>query len=198
MKEAKNMPDLIQNYVDDLRHTVTVASANYDIWWVYKSKDTRPEYVDTMNDYTLFFHTSIHAHFVALLVALYRIYEKRKDSYNVPGFLDLLRQREATSPATLEKLQALFTQAKPLWIKVGILRNEAFGHRSHERTVGEVFDKAGISGNSLSDLIKLTQELLNTATLAWDSSFHAFNLSTRNDTLQLLANLKAQREKEDV
>ncbi len=192
------MTDSIQKYVEELRYTVNVASRNYEIWWAYKSKDTRPEYVGTMNSYILFFQTSIHAHFVALLVALYRLYEKRKDSYNIPGFLNLLNEREAVPPAILEKLQAIFTEAKPLWIKVNILRNEAFGHRSHERSIGEVFGKAEISGNNIFDLIKLSQDLLNTATLAWDGSSAGFKLSTRDDTLQLLKDLKAQREREDI
>src|SRR4051794_26110871 len=81
----------IDRYIDELRDTVRHAWLDYEIWWVYKSADTRPEYADTMNRYTLFFHTSIHAHFVALLVALYRLYERRKDTYNIPTFINLLR-----------------------------------------------------------------------------------------------------------
>jgi len=38
----------IEKYIDELRHTVTVAGLNYEIWWVYKSKDTRPHYLDAM------------------------------------------------------------------------------------------------------------------------------------------------------
>jgi len=80
----------IDRYIEELRDTVRVAWLNYEIWWVYKSTDTRPEYVDTMNRYPLFFQTSIHAHFVALLVALYRLYETRDDTYNIPTLLKLL------------------------------------------------------------------------------------------------------------
>jgi hypothetical protein len=31
----------VVDYVEDLRHTVTVASLNYDIWWTYKEKESR-------------------------------------------------------------------------------------------------------------------------------------------------------------
>ena len=45
----------INSYIKELCHTITVAELNYEIWWVYKSKDTRPVYVDAMNRYGLFF-----------------------------------------------------------------------------------------------------------------------------------------------
>lgn len=69
-------------YISDLQQTVTAAGLNYEVWWTYKNEDNRPEFVDAMNGYTVFFQTSIHAHFVALLVALYRLYETpEKTSY---------------------------------------------------------------------------------------------------------------------
>src|SRR6187455_2633293 len=87
------MSDEVERYVEELRNAVTVAWLNYEIWWIYKSSDTRSEFVDTMNKYNLFFHASIHAHFVALLVALYRLYETRDDTYNIPTFLKLLHNK---------------------------------------------------------------------------------------------------------
>jgi len=185
------MSDEVERYVEELRHTVTVAWLNYEIWWVYKSSDTRPEFVDTMNKYNLFFQTSIHAHFVALLVALYRLYETRDDTYNIPTFLKLLKETNAVSPKALEQLGELYAQAKPLWVRVNILRNKAFGHRSKAHTVADVFDEAGVTPNDLRDLAEVTKKLLNMATSAWRDTSHAFNLSSHHDTLRLLQHLKA-------
>jgi hypothetical protein len=187
------MSDEIEQYVGELRHTVTTAWLNYEIWWVYKSSDTRPEFVDTMNKYRMFFTTSIHAHFVALLVALYRLYETRDDTYNLPKFLQLLSEKAAVPGETLQKLDELYAHAKPLWIKVSILRNKVFGHRSKARSVSEVFDEAGVTPNELRDLAEVTRTLLNTATLAWKDTAHAFNLSSRNDALRMLQDLKEAR-----
>jgi hypothetical protein len=188
------MDDEIEKYVTELRHTVTIAWLNYEIWWVYKSSETRPEYVDTMNRYTLFFQTSLHAHFVALLVELYRLYETRKDTYNIPRFLALLKEHDAVPEAATNELEKLYAQAKPLWVKVNILRNKAFGHRSSAHTVSEAFKEAGVTPNELRDLAEITRKLLNTATQAWTRSTHAFNLSSREDALQLLGDLKAYHE----
>ncbi len=188
------MSDEVERYVEELRHAVTVAWLNYEIWWIYQSSDTRPEYVDTMNRYSLFFHTSIHAHFVASLVALYRLYETREDTYNIPTFLKLLQDGRAVPPETIDALNDLYGQAKPLWVKVNVLRNKAFGHRSKAHTVSEVFNEAAVKPDDLRDLAELTKKLLNTATTAWRDTAHAFNLSSRHDTLRLLQHLKAHHE----
>ena len=184
------MSDEIERYVNELRHTATVAWLNYEIWWVYKSTDTRPEYLDTMNRYTLFFQTSLSAHFVALLVDLYRLYETRKDTYNIPMFLELLRKQQAVHGDVMAKLEQVYAKAKPLWVKVSVLRNKAFGHRSNAHSVSEVFAEAGVTPNELRNLVELTRDLLNSATQASAGTTHAFNLSSRDDTLRLLEALK--------
>jgi hypothetical protein len=181
----------IERYISELRHTITAAGLNYEIWWVYKSKDTRPIYVDTMNRYNLFFQTSIHAHFVALLVELYRLYETRDDTFNIPSLLKILKDQKRLPNPMLELLEGLYKDAaKPLWIKINILRNKAFGHRSVAHTVEEVFKEAGVTPNELRDLVEVTKKLLNELTHAWDKSTHAFNLGSREDTLKLLQDLK--------
>ena len=185
----------IDRYISELRHTITVAGLNYEIWWVYKSKDTRPVYVEVMNRYGLFFQTSIHAHFVALLVALYRLYETRDDTFNIPSLLKILKAEARLPDATLDLLEGIYKdEVKPLWIKVNILRNKAFGHRSVAHTVEEVFQEAGVTPNELRDLVEATKKLLNELTHAWDKSVHAFNLGSRDDTLRLLEDLKGMHE----
>lgn len=145
-----------------------------------------------MNRYSLFFQTSIHAHFVALLVELYRLYETRADTFNIPALLKLLKAEKRFPLDTLMSLETVYRdQAKPLWVKVSILRNKAFGHRSTAHTIEEVFRDAGVTPNELSDLMELTKKLLNDLTLAWDSSAHAFNRGAHEDTVRLLDDLKA-------
>jgi len=180
--------------VDEVRHAVYVASLNFDIWWVFKGKDTRPKFTRTMNHYTLFFQTGIHAHFVAMLVALYRLYEKRPDTYNIPSLLRKVETSGAISKAVLDEVTKTYALAKPLWIKVSILRNEAFGHRTVKGTVEQAFKKAGISANELRDLIGHTKKLINTISHAADRSVHAFNLDATETTVRLLEDLRAYGE----
>lgn len=66
-------------------------------------------------------------------------------------------------------------------MKVCILRNKAFGHRSRAYSVEECFREAAVSPNELKQLMEATKELLNTLSYAWDRSCHAFNLRLRED-----------------
>lgn len=184
----------IQKYVHDLQHAVTVAGLNYEIWWTYKEKESRKKYFDAMNEYTIFFQTSIHAHFVALLIALYRLYESRTDTVNIPGLIKLLHKYADIPKTTLEYTDKLYKEAHPLWVKVSVLRNEAFGHRSNKFSVSEVFDKAKVTPDKLRELIEKTKELLNEITHEWDKSIHAFNYGATEDTVRLLEDLGELRE----
>lgn len=191
---ATNMNPEIDNYIEELRHTVSVAGLNYEIWWVYKSEDSRPKYVKAMNQYSLFFQMSIHAHFVALLVELYRLYETRKDTYNIPSLIKKLRKQNLLDNDILKSLEDTYlNEAKPLWLKVNILRNKAFGHRSKAHTIEEVFQEAGVKPIELQNLVEVTKKLLNKLTLAWNQSSHAFNLGAHKDTLKLLDDLEKVR-----
>lgn len=181
-------------HIEALRHSANVTSLNYDIWWVYKSKEYRPVYVNTMNRYPGFFDTSIHAHFVALLIALYPMYETRRDTFNIPRLLKIL-DKECQIPANaLAKANATYAEAKPLWVKVQLLRNNAFGHQSDSKTIEEIFKEADITPNQLKKLIELTKRFLNTISRALDGSVHAFNLAATEATVQVLQDLKDRHE----
>ena len=103
---------------------------------------------------------------------------------------------EARLPcATLELLEKIYKdEAKPLWIKVNILRNKAFGHRSVARTVEEVFSEAGVTPDELRGLVETSKKLLNKLTYEWDRSSHAFNFEAREDTLRLLNDLSGMNQ----
>lgn len=179
-------------YIEELRHTVTVAGLNHEIWWTYKSKDTRPQFLDVMNEYSIFFQTSIHAHFVALLVSLYRLYETRKDTYNIPTFLELLEKDAVLPSGTMQSLRSKYAQAKPLWIKVNILRNKVFGHRSVAHTSEEAFAEAAVTPDQLRELMELTKSLLNELTHKLEKSTHAFNFGAGSDIVRLLTALRRE------
>lgn len=183
----------IDAFVKDIRDAIVAASLNYDIWWVYKSEDSRPKYVSTMNRYTPFFQTSLQAHFLGLLVPLYRIYETRQDTHNIPQLIRRLRAMKALSTAAAMKVDELYGRAKPLWTKVSVLRNDAFGHRSRTRSVADAFQIADMSGNNIKDLILVSQELINTITLDTQGTVHAFNAQASTAIKALLSDLAKSR-----
>lgn len=196
MEENKRLKAETLKYIEELQHTAVVAALNYEIWWTYKEKESRAKYVNVMNVYTLFFQTSIHAHFVALLMALYRLYETRDDTFNVPGLLALLEKCHDFPSDVLAELKQLSGEAKKLWIKLCILRNEAFGHRSKKYSVADAFKRAKVKPKELRELIEKTEDILNKARYPLDRGSYAFNLrsAAAEHTTRLLDDLKELKE----
>ena len=62
------MKNKARKHIKALANTITSASLHFDIWWVYKEKDSRAKYVDILNDYLNFFKTSLQAHFLSVVV----------------------------------------------------------------------------------------------------------------------------------
>ena len=81
-------------------------------------------------------------------------------------------------------------QIKPLWIKVSVLRNKMFGHRSNALDHDGVWKEANVTPNQFKHLIDESKKNLNNITSLWNRSGHAFNLSATKDTVDLLEDLK--------
>lgn len=180
----------IGRFVDELRDSVVTAELNYQIWWVYKEQTSRARFVNTMNRYTPFFQTGIHAHFVAYLVAIYRLHEKRRDTVNIPRFIDMVEKAETVNGTVVATAQHLLAEAKPIWIKAGILRNEAFGHRTETQDIADVFSKASVTPDELVHLNTLTKKVLNGVTSHLDKTAHVFEVAAGESATRLLNDLR--------
>ena len=184
----------IERNVKELQHAIVVAELNYDIWWVYKEKNSRTRFVDVMNDYPLYFQTSLHAHFVAMIISLYRLCETRKDTMNLPQLVRLLKKDSTLSTQEIKSMESDINSMKPLWQKVFILRNNIFGHRSNKLDDDDVWEKASVTPNQFKKLIDDSKRILNSITRLWARSSHAFNLSATDDAVRLLEDLKRINE----
>lgn len=182
--------ETIDRYIKSIQDTIIAADHNHDIWWIYKSKDTRPKFIETMNMYLGFFQTSIHAHFVAMVIALYRLFENRRDTISIPRLLKILDRNCVLSDDAKDRVMELMEKAKPLWIKIGIVRSEVFAHLS-EGSIEESFKKADLKYRHFKDLIELSKRIANTITHDYDRRSHAFNLSAISDTKALLNDLSS-------
>jgi len=193
--EYKMTTGEIEKNVRELQHAIVVAKLNYEIWWVYKEKNSRKRFVDILNDYPLYFQTSLHAHFVAMIISLYRLYETRKDTMNLPQLVRLLRKHNTLSIQEIKSMESDIKSMRPLWQKVSILRNNMFAHRSNKLDDDDVWKKASVTPNQFKKLIDDSEGILNRITHVWARSSHAFNLSATHDAERLLEDLKRLKEK---
>ena len=181
-------------YINSLCETATNASLNYDIWWALKSSDTRPLFVNSMNRYKIYFSVAINSHFMAFVVGLYMLYEKRSDTTNIPNALKVLKSNREISGVTQELVCTLYNEAKPIWVKICVLRNNFVGHNSSEKAFDEIFRVANIKPDEIKALIEITKKLLTGLADAFDTDFHPFVINARDDTLSMLTDLNSFHE----
>ena len=184
------MTPALNEHVASLHQLLLRASLNYDIWWVYKSRQTRPVYVETMNRHLKFFSAGIHAHFLAYVAAMYAMYETRKDTYNCSQLLKLFAAEPGISAQQVSEARALLNLAKPIWLKVGILRNEVFAHASANTSTSAAFKKAAVSPDEFAELLDLSRRLLNAIRVASGSGRHSYNQSAHDQAIKVLEILK--------
>lgn len=131
----------------------SVARASYDIWWIYAGVDTRPQYIEAMNDYSEFFRFDQHAHFIAVVVGVSSLFDTTDGTITV---------RSVVNKAVADG----FMEAKPLVsvvdrlqadrrvIGVAHLRNKLLAHRDNRLSYRQAFKDAGIAPDDLRDLLQ--------------------------------------------
>jgi AbiU2 len=168
----------------------------FDIWFYFESKDTRPAIIDTMNCFSEFFRFDIHAHFVAFIVHIAALFEKREDTINLPGLATELKQSNLISAQAATDVDALLGQADKMAPKVHILRSNLFAHRSATLPYDRVFKKAAITPGEMRGLTKIALKIVNHLLLARGLRDHFFNELARQDAEAILKTLReAQSER---
>ena len=179
----KANPKSRQELIKQLHDSALAADLHQRIYWIYKNKDDRAKYVATLNRYLRFFASSIQAHFVAIVVILYAIYEDRRDTVNVG------RLYEGASDGLKASLNADYVRAKAIWKKIAILRNNHVGHVSDSLGIDAVFQLANLTYDEIKELIELTKKLVNSFSYAEDRSSFADSLDSAKDTYRMLDSL---------
>jgi hypothetical protein len=149
---------LLDRYLKELADTAYAASQNYDIWWIYKEE--RPKYVGVMREYSGFFISSIHAHFVAMLMALSKLYEDNKHSINIKKFIKLIEIENLISDNVIIEIRNSLNGKKNLIEKISILRNNYFAHINEKLDYDKVLKKANIKYKNFKELINLSNDIL--------------------------------------
>jgi hypothetical protein len=165
--------------------SVLAADLHYQIYWIYKNRDDRAKYADTLNQYLGFFASSIQAHFIAVVVILYATYEDRRDTIN-------LVRLYKNAPAELKRtISTDFTRARDIWKKIAVLRNNQFGHVTERLERDAVFETADVTYNETKELIDLSKKLVNCFSYAEDRSSFADSRDSKKDMYRLLEKLRS-------
>jgi hypothetical protein len=182
----------IRYHVKELQNALITAGVNYGIWWIYKNKETRKKLVEPL---TLYYPTSIgtsqNAHFVAMIIAAYRVFETRRDTVNLPNLLRLIEKEGVVGEDEILRFKAKMNRTKKAWVNISIIRNRLFAHRSNDLDAKEIWEEADLTPNKLQSFIEDSKQLLNEITIARDNSGHAFSQSAIEDTVSMFEDLNA-------
>lgn len=179
----------IRDQLDSLKQTLSEASMSFDIWWEIKNRETGPKYQEEIKRYSMFFQSTIYAHFLTAVISLYRLFEKNNKTINIPRLLSLLENEKKLSPQTSIDILKLQREIDKNWKKICIVRSNVFGHRSAKLNPQESYDKAGLQPDTFIELIDHTKKVLHHIYLDLFEEDHVFNLDAKKSTKALLHDL---------
>jgi len=178
----------INSYIEKLSSSITRAELNYDIWRVYKTKQYRKLLLQASHNYPNFFPVSVHAHFVAMVIALYRLLENRNDTVNFNQLIIVVKHNTHFTKRDIANIQRRINSILPLWKKIEILRNNIFGHETNQFTINP-WTVAKITPNNVKKIIEKYKNLLNCISKKWNGKHYMFSLSASAHTKGLLKDL---------
>jgi len=185
MSDINKMIELNNN---DLLHVLNNAFFNYKSWWILVGPD-RPKYVKILNNYNLYFRTSINSHLTTLIISLYKIYDKRKDTNNIRRLIKIVNKDKSFTKEELNILNEKYESAFEIWEEVKILRHNYFAHLKYDLGKDEIFKDAKIKPDEFYELIMLSYDIFNIIRKHFNEPEIPL-VSPTNDLHKLLNNLK--------
>jgi hypothetical protein len=172
-----------------LRNACLRASENNEIWRIYQID--RHKHYQIMNEYHGFFACSIHAHFVATLVALGILYEKDSDSYNLHELIKYAEEHKLIQTRVLDKQKIRLHKVSKIAHNLWKIRSKAFAHMDTKLSYETVLSKFPFTPKQLTQLILTAKRILKDIFYAFEKDDSGnFQIGARTDTLALLAVLK--------
>lgn len=125
----------------------------YDIWWFYDGTETRPAIIDTMNEYSGYFRSDQHAHFVSFVIHIAALFDgKRKDVISLPRLVKVCARTGGFPKAVIKEAEALLAKARVGAESATVLRHNLFAHRSATISYKQAFKEAAVTPNQLAQL----------------------------------------------
>jgi hypothetical protein len=165
----------------------------YDLWFTFEDAKSRPATLDVTERFGEFFAFDPHAHFVAFVVHIAALFERRYGTINLQGLAKEAKEANLIQAQTAIEIDALLDEAAPLVSKVTLLRNNLFAHRSASLPYDAAFKKANVTADQLRDLTEIALKIANRLLLAQGLRDHMFNYMPREEAEAILEALRCSR-----
>jgi hypothetical protein len=147
--------------LDRIGQHIVRARLFLDLWFYFEERTSRRKIIETMLEYNEFFRFTPHGYFVAYVIYMAGVFDKRADTVS---FAPLVREVKAAGHLKGQDaavVDALLVDAKPIAEKVIMLRHKAFAHRSAHISYNDVFKMAAVKPNQLRDLTNIALKTIN-------------------------------------
>jgi len=179
----------VKTYIEKLSGIVYTAKSSYEIWWILVGPE-RPKYVNTLNQYLSFFSPTIDAHDHTLIISLFKLFDKGKQTMNIHRLIKLVKKDDIISNSDFSEIEEKYNRALVIWEKVKILRNKYYAHQAFDLNIKELYRQAKITPDEFKELIDLTTNIMNTISSQYNRTQTAYNmLSADEHTYQVLDKL---------
>jgi hypothetical protein len=139
-----------------------------------------------MQCFSEFFRFAPHAHFVAFVVHIVALFERRKDTISLPSLAKEMKARKLISTKDAADVDTLLKEAQQVATKVAILRNNLFAHRSATVSYAAAFKKAAVTADQLRALTEISLKIANRLLAARGRNGQIFNQYSRVHTEEML------------
>ena len=86
----------------------------FDLWFYFEGAETRPNIIETMREYNEFFRFTPHAYFVAYVVHIAGMFDKRRDTINLTRLAQEMKAAHQIQGHAITEVDALLAQATPV------------------------------------------------------------------------------------
>jgi hypothetical protein len=163
-----------------------------DLWFYFEEKTTRAKIIETMRDYNEFFRFTPHAYFVAYVVHIAAMFDRRRDTISLPRLAKEMKAAGLIQRQEAAEVDALLDKAAPIAAKVTILRHCAFAHRRASISYDDVFKLAAVKPDQLRDLTVVALKIANRLLLARGLKDQCFTTLPR-EAAEAMMNVLAER-----
>ena len=182
--------DTLDEQLDELVQSMMTARANYDIWWIYKNDTDRQKYINALNEFPEFFRVGIHAHFVAMIMALYKLYDKRADVISIPTLLTEAAKHSWIPSQLISSITLKIDEIEVIFKKLKTLRHKLFAHRDKNIDYKQLFADVAITYDEIRLFIDHTLCILNKLLYNKRRTNIEFPTFAVEDTYKLLETLR--------
>jgi len=146
----------LQKELETLFGVLEDATETFNIWQACQQAHGDAKTVEMFNGvYPGLFVWIEHSLLANSVNCLCFLNEKRPDTLNFGTLLS--RFKDSLSETSYRELASKVAELKPVWVKLAVLRNEIFAHRTNNCAIADSFSRASISPTEIEAYIKNAQ-----------------------------------------